>query len=54
MIISGTEYRRLNKPGPTIAQFVPDPIFSELWQLVAEFDGDSKKSQARLKKMYIF
>lgn len=47
-MISGTEYRRLNKPGPTIVEFVPDPIINELLPLVA--DDDSEKSQARLKK----
>lgn len=47
-MISGTEYRRLNKPGPAIELLVPDPIINEFWPLVA--DDDSEKSQARLKK----
>lgn len=48
MMISGTEYRRLNKPGPTMEEFVPDPIFNELRSLAA--DDDSEKSLARLKQ----
>lgn len=48
MMISGTEYRRLSKPGPIIVQFVPEPIINDLLRLVA--DDDSEKLQSRLKK----
>lgn len=42
-MISGTEYRRLSRPGPIIEQFVPEPIISDLLPLVA--DDDSEKLQ---------